>query len=261
MIAGLKRAEINEIRRNLRGWYNRPTGQLLLEMEREQLDELLPTLFGYHIVQVGALLGEGLMAGSRISHRVLLDPDRDSETLLPHACAYPDSLPIASDCVDVVLLPHTLEFERDPHQILREADRVLIPEGHVVVLGFNPWSLWGLRRLLRRRKQHNPPWAGDFLTIARIKDWMALLGFEVVLIKRYFYRPPLKSRGVMARLAFLERVGARLWPRFSGAYILVARKKVATLTPIKQRWRPTRKLVGDLAGPTTRSRHKACPKE
>ncbi len=261
MIAGLKRAEINEIRRCLRGWYNRPTGQLLLEMEREQLDDALATLFGYHIVQVGSLLGDGLMGGSRISHRVLLDPDRDGETHHPAIRAYPDALPVASDCVDVVLLPHTLEFERDPHQILREADRVLIPEGHVVVLGFNPWSLWGLRRLLRQRKQHTPPWAGDFLSVTRVKDWMALLGFEVVLVKRYFYRPPLKRRGVMARLQFLEKLGARLWPGLSGAYMLVARKKVATLTPIKQRWRPRRKLVGDLAGPTTRSRHRACQKE
>ncbi len=259
MIAGLKRAEINEIRRNLRNWYQRPAGQLLLAAEREQLDEVLPTLFGYHIIQVGSLLNDELMASSRIPHRVLLDPD--AEYARPNACVYPDALPIASDCVDVVLLPHTLEFERDPHQLLREVDRVLIPEGHVVVMGFNPWSLWGLRRLLRRRKRQTPPWNGDFLTTSRIRDWMALLGFEVVRIQRYLYRPPLERCRVMGKLKFLESSGARLWPRFSGAYLIVAKKKVATLTPIKQRWRPTRKLVGDLTGPTTRSRHRACQKE
>lgn len=260
MIAGLKRAEINEIRKNLRRWYTRPVGQLLLQMERDELDEILPTLFGYHIVQAGCLLGDDLMSGSRISNRVLLDPDKDGETLQPTLYAYPDALPVATDSVDVVLLPHTLEFERDPHQVLREADRVLIPEGHVVVLGFNPWSLWGLRRLLRRRKRHNPPWAGDFLSITRIKDWLALLGFDIVLVHRYFYRPPINRKGILNRLGFIEGLGRRLWPYFSGAYVLVAKKRVATLTPVKQRWRPRPKLVGDLAGPTTRSAQKKCQK-
>ncbi len=259
MIAGLKRDEINAIRRALRGWYTRPVGQLLLEMERQALDEILPTLFGYHIVQIGCLLGDDLMAASRVSHRILLDPDAgDGETLHPGLVAYPDALPIATDSVDVALLPHTLEFERDPHQILREVDRILIPEGHVVVLGFNPWSLWGARRLVRRRRRHTPPWAGDFLSVTRVKDWLALLGFDVVTIRRHFYRPPLRQRRLLARLGFLERWGGRLWPHFSGAYVVVAKKRVATLTPIKPRWRPRPKLVGKLAGPTTRARGRVC---
>jgi SAM-dependent methyltransferase len=251
MIAGLRRCQINDIREGLRGWYDRPVGQLLLAQEREELDTILPTLFGYHIVQVGCLLGDDLMASSRIANQVLLDPDSDGEALVPGAYAYPDAMPIATDSVDVVMLPHTLEFERDPHQILREADRVLIPEGHVVVLGFNPWSLWGVWRLFRGRSC-KAPWCGDFLSLTRIKDWMALLGFDVVLVRRYFFRPPLQRMGVMRRLGFMEKLGRKLWPRLSGAYVLVAKKRVATLTPIKPRWR-SRKLVPGLVRPTTRS--------
>lgn len=252
MIAGLRRCQINDIRKGLRGWYNRPLGQTLLAQEREQLDTILPTLFGYHIVQVGCLLGDDLLATSRISNKILLDPDRGCETLVPASYAYPDAIPVQSASVDVVLLPHTLEFERDPHQILREADRILIPEGHVVVLGFNPWSLWGVWRLMRGRSG-NAPWCGDFLSMTRIKDWMALLGFDVVLVRRYFFRPPLQRVGVMKKLGFMDKLGAKLWPRLSGAYVLVAQKRVATVTPIKPRWRPRRKLVGSLARPTTRS--------
>lgn len=253
MISGLRRCEINDIRQDLRAWYNRPCGQLLLEEERNHLDEILPTLFGFHIVQIGCLLGNDLMADSRISHRILLDPDGEgSETLTPGAYAYPDALPIASDSVDVAVLPHTLEFERDPHQILREVDRMLIPDGHVVVLGFNPWSLWGIVRKLRGRHQV-APWCGDFLSMTRIKDWMALLGFEVVAVRRYFYRPPLNNRVLMNRMRILEKVGPRLWRRCSGAYILVAKKRVATLTPLKPRWRPRRSLAGDLVGSGTSS--------
>lgn len=253
MIAGLKRCQINEIRQDLRAWYNRPAGQLLLEQERVRLDGILPTLFGYHIVQIGCLLGNDLLASSRISHHVLLDPDgAGAETLRPCAFAYPDAMPIASDSVDVVLLPHTLEFERDPHQILREADRILIPEGYLVVLGFNPWSLWGLWRLLRGRKGH-APWCGDFLSLPRVKDWVALLGFDVVKTERYFFRPPLKNRAIMHKLGFMEPLGRRLWPRMAGAYILVAQKRVTTVTPIKPRWQPRRSMLGDLARPSTRN--------
>ena len=252
MIADLKRHQINEIRQELRAWYNRPVGQLLLEQERQHLDETLPTLFGYHIVQIGCLLGHDLLSSTRISHSVLIDPDGGGETLRPSVYAYPDSIPIASDSVDVALLPHTLEFERDPHQILREMDRVLIPEGYVVVLGFNPWSLWGLWRLLRRKKGR-APWCGDFLSMTRMKDWLSLLGFDVVKAERYFFRPPLKNRGLMQRLRVMEWLGQRLWPRLAGAYLLVAQKRVATVTPIKPRWQPRRRLLGDLARPSTRN--------
>lgn len=253
MIAGLKRYQINDIRQGLRAWYNRPVGQLLLAQEREQLDAILPTLFGYYAVQVGCLLGNDLLASSRISNKILIDPDNGGETLTPAIYGYPDAMPVASDSVDVVVLPHTLEFERDPHQILREADRVLIPEGHVVVLGFNPWSLWGLWRLVFGRSG-KAPWCGDFLSLTRTRDWMALLGFDVVLVRHYFFRPPLQTCAMMNKLSFMEKLGAKLWPQLSGAYVLVAKKRVATITPIRPRWSPGRKLMGEMPRPTTRSR-------
>ena len=252
MITGLKRCQINDMRQSLRAWYKRPVGQILLEQEREHLDSILPTLFGYHIVQVGCLLGDDLLASSKIPHHVLLDTDGGGEAFDPAANAYPDSIPIATDSVDVVLLPHTLEFERDPHEILREVDRILIPEGHVVVLGFNPWSLWGLWRLFLGRCGR-APWCGDFLTQTRIRDWMALLGFDVVMVRSFFFRPPIQKRGVMEKLGFMEKIGKRLWPRLSGAYVLVAKKQVTTLTPHRPRWRPRQGMMGGIARPITRS--------
>lgn len=249
MIAGLKRSEINKIRWDLRAWYQRPVGRLLQEMERRQLEEILPTLFGYHLLQVGSVHSDDLLASSRISHRVVVDPD-GNEHVCSSLVAYPDSLPVIGDSVDVAILPHTLEFERDPHEILREIDRILIPEGHIVVLGFNPWSIWGLRRLLRRRKA---PWNGDFLSLTRLKDWMALLGFDIVQVRHHFFRPPLRRHTLMTKLGFMEKLGARFWPRLGGAYVLVARKRVTTLTPIKPRWRPRRGIVAGVVRPTTSS--------
>ncbi len=253
MITKLRRCEINVFRHDLRGWYNRPLGQQLLAEERQQMERVLANLFGYHILQVGCLLGDDLLAYSRIPHKVLLDPDATRRTLIPGAYVYPDSLPIATDSVDVVLLPHTLEFERNPHQILREADRVLIPEGHVVVMGFNPWSLWGMASLLRGRKR-KAPWCANFLSPNRIRDWVELLGFDVVRVEHFFFRPPLQHRAIMARCNLMERLGSRFWPRLSGVYILVAKKRVTTITPIKERWRKARPGVGGLVQPTTRGR-------
>ena len=123
----------------LEAWYAGRLGALLWEQERAQLAALIPNLFGYHVVQLGSLgadRDQDLLGLCRIPHRIVLDPVRRTGIGL---VAAPDALPIASDSVDVVLLPHTLEFVDDPHQVLREVDRVLVAEGHTVILGFNPW--------------------------------------------------------------------------------------------------------------------------
>ena len=242
-----RRTEINAYRQQLKAWYASHAGQLLAAGEKQQLDEVLNDLFGYHIVQVGTLFSDDLLDGSRIRHQVVLDPDpADRRTVGLYA--YPDALPLETDSIDVIVLPHTLEFDREPHQLLREVDRVLIPEGHAVVLGFNPWSLWGLWRLFLMRRDR-APWCGNFLSQSRLKDWFGLLGFDVVLLRGHFYRPPLQRPGLMRRLGFMERLGGRYWPAFCGGYVLVARKRVTMLTPLKPRWRPRRSMVGKLAGP------------
>lgn len=247
----LTRAQINDLRRKLRGWYGRFPGRTLDAREREELEAVLSNLFGYHALQVGCLCGQDLLSSSRIPHRVVMDPDKGDHLPLG-LFAYPDTLPVRSDSIDLVLLPHTLEFERMPHRILREVDRILIPEGHVVILGFNPWSLWGFfALLLRGRKQAPPPWCARFIGQTRIKDWLQLLGFDVVLLKPFFFRPPLAHEGLMRRLQWMEKLGAKLWPGFGNVYLLVAKKRITTLTPIKPRWRPRRSLIGKLAEPTT----------
>ncbi len=229
----------------LRQWYAEGLGRWLLESEQQQLDQILPNLFGYHLIQVGHMVDDDLLHSSRISHRVVVDGDLcrlEAAAGGPGLLGRPDALPLQRDSVDVVVLPHILEFEAHPHEVLREVERVLVAEGHVVILGFNPWSLWGLWRLLRRRHGH-PPWYGTFRSVLRLKDWLALLGFDIIMTCNYFYRPPLRHAGFMRRLGFLERLGKRWWPFLGGAYVMVAKKRVVTLTPIKPRWRPRRRLV------------------
>jgi SAM-dependent methyltransferase len=239
---------------SMRGWYATPLGRALLQAEGELLEGVLPGLFGYHLVAVGCEHSAEALAASPIRHRILLC--RVPPATVPGLCAEPDALPLASASVDVMVMQHILEFERRPHEVIREAYRVLIPEGRLVLTGFNPWSFWGLRRLLSRRSE-TVPWSGQFLSLNRIRDWLALLGFEIESAHHFFFRPPLQHRGMMARLGFLEGGGRRWWPALGGAYVVTARKRVIPLTPIKPRWRPRRSVLPTgLAEPTTRSLHR-----
>jgi SAM-dependent methyltransferase len=232
----------------LRVWYDTDLGRTLLAAEREALDAVLPDLFGYYLVQVGLPCNDYLLGASLIRRQVVIGDTLPgiawNDERVAHMRALPCLLPLRNDSVDVVLLPHTLDFEHAAHDVLREAERVLVPEGHMVILGFNPWSLWGLRRMFTWHRRRTPPWSGSFRGSSRIRDWLALLGFDLVLARSCFFRPPMRKTGLMRRLQWLEALGARRWPYFGGTYIIVARKRVATLTPIKPRWRPRRSLVG-----------------
>jgi SAM-dependent methyltransferase len=240
-------ADLHEARCQLQRWYGSPLGQRLQQREKAVLDQVLPNLFGFHLLQVGQPAAGDLLSASRIVHRMVMEevgPLRGGAQQMgtERFRGRSEQLAVASDSIDVLLLPHTLEFVGRPHEVLREAERVLIPEGHLVVLGFNPWSLFGFRRLLGGWRETSP-WCGHFYSTLRLKDWLALLGFDTVLVQHYFFRPPLQHDGIMRRLGVMERGGERFWSPFGGAYLLVAKKRVATLTPIKPRWRSRRRLI------------------
>lgn len=233
----------------MRAWFQGSLGSQVSEVERAELGRILPNLFGYHLLQVSSVGPEDLVASSRITHRVVMG--------LPGAPAQlyaaPEALPALTDSLDVVVLHHTLEFAADARQVLREVDRTLIPEGHVVIVGFNPWSAWGLRRAASHWKGQ-APWRGRFLSLVRLKDWLALLGFDTIATHTCFYRPPLARQGLMRRLEWMERLGERRWPLPAGIYLLVAKKRVVALTPIRPRWRPRRSLIAaGVVRPTTRA--------
>ena len=264
------RCDPSEItRQRLRAWLTHLPGRWFQAEERAQLRAILPNLFGYHLLQLGDLYSKECLTSSRIPHCMVLDQwlqekppagEREREGI----CGQPECLPIATDCLDTVVLPHTLEFTEQPHQILREVERVLIPEGHVVILCFNHWSLWLFWRLALGWRGR-PPWCGRFIGQTRLKDWLQLLGFDIIDTQHYFFRPPLRHKGIMKRLRFLDYIGRRWAPIFGAGYLVVARKRVATLTPIKPSWRPKRsplsspELAGNSRGlPTQRVREDLC---
>jgi SAM-dependent methyltransferase len=229
----------------LRRWFAGSPGRFLVSQELACVEQLLPGLFGYYLVQVGDLgsLTDSLKL-SPIRRHLLVDAVAAGASPVLQILAEPPRLPLATDAIDAVLLPHTLDFSADPHQVLREAERVLIPEGRVIILGFNPWSLWGIWRIVRRFKSEvGIPWCGQFLTLRRVQDWLSLLGFDLEVTRYLMFSPPLKGPGLMGRLDFMETAGPRWWPMFGGVYLIQAVKRVSTLTPIEPRWKKARSNI------------------
>lgn len=229
-------------------WYQTRLGQTLSQQERELLGNTLADLFGYYLLQIGRLDEQNWLDSSRVSHCEVMDiAELDNAGQKPAFRGLPEHLPVKSDCIDVLILPHVLEYSQHPHTVLREVERILIPEGHVVLLVFNPFSLWRFWQWLPGLR-HKIPWCGRFLSTARIKDWLALMGFDVVRIQGYFFRPALQQLPVMQRLSFIERLGVRFWPFFGAANLIVARKRVMTLTPLGRSWTRPRPAIVRPAG-------------
>jgi SAM-dependent methyltransferase len=223
-------------------WLATPAGRYLLAWEQHHLDLAVADLFGFHALQVGLPELDALRA-NRMPHRwvgseSVEPPPAEGEPMPRAAVALNldfDALPFDSASLDLVVLPHTLEMARDPHQTLREVERVLVPEGRVVIVGFNPASLWGLRQTLGRArlglglKRQRPlflPAAGEFLGYRRLRDWLRLLSFEVESGRFGCYRPPVVSERWLQRYEWMDASGERWWPVFGAAYFVVAVKRV-----------------------------------
>jgi SAM-dependent methyltransferase len=238
----------------LQDWFGQHPGRAFLQQETACLNELLPKLFGYYLVQLGmAGIYDEPLKECRTGCCLVLASNKGKDQIRIDAQMDMLQLPIATESVDAVLVPHTLDFTADPHRVLREIERILIPEGRILITGFNPWSVWGIYKLLLKRRK-TIPWCAQFISIPRLQDWLRLLDFNVEVIKPVMFRPPLQSESMMNRLMFLEQAGPKYWPFFSAGYVVQAVKRVSTLTPVRPDWRKrTRALGGKLIEPTTRN--------
>jgi len=228
-------------------WYTEGAGQVIAQAEKAELDEILPTLYGYHLVQVGEPGLASFVNSSLISHRVLIHPAGPSVWPCSYIKGALASLPILSNSVDVVVLAHTLEEVPDPHQLLREAHRVLIPEGHLVITGFNPISFWGAWHYFKQ-KLGKIPRQGKMLSLNRVCDWLKLLDFQIVGGSRFGYMLPFKQYHSQAKQQWFEQKGRKYLPFLGGAYSVVGVKRVVSLTPIKPKWLDEEAWVKEVEG-------------
>lgn len=270
-------------------WLTSGTGRDLLREEAQQVAAALDSVFGDQLIQLGVWGGAGQFRRFARTRRMAVAAAAPVAGV--DLVTEPDDLAIASDSVDAVLLPHVLENAEDPHAILREVDRVLRPDGQVIALGFNPVGWWGLRHLVARRPF--PPGARHLISQHRLCDWLKLLSFQVSQAGFYFYAAPVLRRrpkfgpgrsavtdagppvdgaapathrheaglaGSLRRSAHGLRARLRVAMRrvrrqqvFAACYIVVARKEVFVMTPIRPLARRRARLVGGLVNPTTRT--------
>jgi len=221
-------------------WLRSPRGRRLLGLEESEIRRVLPEIFGRHVLQVGSWGHDNqLVASAETLHKAVLGTVSGEKA---SALIDPEHLPLLTKSVDAVLLPHTLEFARSPHNVLREVNRVLNDRGRLFVLGFSPWSSWALRGFVGLRYRAFPAGA-RFHSVGRLCDWLELLDFEVTEIRRFGigfpWMAPRSAGGPWS-------LGALLAP-LSEAYMVIARKRVL---PMNFVGRKQRALVKSLVGGT-----------
>ena len=252
----------------LHDWFQTPPGRYLLAWEQAQLDATVADIFGYHALQLGLPELDALRS-NRMPHRwmanlshtpsptslhtsSILDTSADAKLQGQRAALVTDfaALPFPASSLDLIVLPHTLELHGEPHAALREVERVLVPEGRVVVMGFNPASLWGLRQ--RRAHLYQSmgfgelfmPSAGDFIGYRRMRDWLRLLSFEVEVGRFGCYRSAVRGEKWLNRLSWMDKAGPRWWPIFGAVYFLVAVKRVRGMRLLSPVWKSVPSRAG-----------------
>ena len=218
-------------------WQELPQGDWLLAQTQQQLSQWCPRMFGYHLIKLGALSSALQCDACHIRHQISLAPSGDSVGLFADV----HHLPLLEGSVDVLLMAMNLNFSNDPHQVLREAERVLTQDGHLVIVVINPFSWFGMRRFwLGHQKQI--PWNANLFLPSRVLDWAELLGFELEDRHQFGF-------GYLAQYSqpspWFEQIGQRYAPALAAVHMLWLRKRMIplTLTPNKARTKERRWLV------------------
>lgn len=215
----------------LENWLSSAQGRHVLDWEKARIDEAVSDVFGFNALQLGMPQIDFLHA-NRIPLR-----QRAGESGPVDLLCDLSALPFAAHSTDLVVLPHVLEFHHNPHQILREIERILIPEGQLVILGFNPVSLWGLKNRMKRRADF--PWQGNYISPLRLRDWLKLLSFEVDRNRFGCFAPPCEQAAWLSRWHFMEAAGERWQWLPGGIYMLRAIKRVHGMRLITPPWKTT----------------------
>ncbi len=217
-------------------WFQTPQGAAVFAAEKALVEPILEHLFGYHILQVGCSEEYSLIDASPAGQKILFSPAYRPGT--KGAVANNEELPLATDSIDVVVVHHALDFTQDSHKLLREVTRVVRPGGHLLILGFNPYSSWGLWKLFKRKI--HVPWRGRFISRRRVSDWLKLLDLHIESVQFGLHFLPLKFSRLLRHAQGMEKMGNRFNSHLGGAYAILCTKQVIPLTPIVPRWRPLR---------------------
>lgn len=227
-------------------WLATPAGQYVLGWEQARFDEVVADLFGFHAMQVG-LSAPDFLRNNRIPFKAYVGEGMPAAEAASQwdACvlAEPHALPFKSQSVDLLVLPHVFEVTQAPHEVLREAERVLMPEGRIVISGFNPWSFWGAQSRIPGVDPLLPVPPADQVSPARLKDWLKLLSFEVDDTLFGCYAPACSSQKWLERWAFMEGLGQRSWSFCGAVYLVSAVKRVGGMRLMGPAWKQAPKAA------------------
>lgn len=227
---------------NFSQWLEKPIGRRLIDVETSTINSMVTHLFGYDAVIVGDPRFAPTLRNCQIKRHTVINVACDTP---PAISARNDKLPISNDTLDLVYLAHCLEFSANPHEVLREAYRTLRPDGHILISMFNPWSLWSLK---------SPAWKSNFISLVKLRDWLALLGFDIMRVNRCGYMLPISRKEYPTKLSWMERCGQRFALPMGAVYIVQASKRIIPLTPIMPKWQVKTEpaiVVDDGTEPTT----------
>lgn len=227
-------------------WYETDLGVALLAKERCVLEQITVDAVGYYML-IQTPLRQFEMSGNLIRNPLLIAPKLELGAPKNTIVAEGGELPFDSDGVDVHVLHHTLELSQRPHDVLREAARTLLPSGRLIVVGFNPLSMWGIRRLLSKRK--GAPWSAKFITTKRLEDWLKVAGLTLESVEYFMFRPPMSNPAWYRRWRWCDSVLKPMKLPVGGVYVMTATKQTRALITKKARWKRVPVKVTPLSKP------------
>lgn len=245
--------------KQLHAWYLSDVGQAVYQQESKYLSSLIESCFGLYLLQFSCYPGKSLPDASRIKKKCILNCY--SDVLGSQFVSSFESLAIKERSIDTVILFHCLELSSDPHLLLREVDRILVSQGKLIIVAFNPWSFLGLKKLLTKgftffkKEHHGLPCESHFYSMYRLHDWLSLLGFGIEHQQRLFYRLPLNNKICLNENNLFEKMLQKTLPQIGSSQIIVANKRLSTMTPISHKWQIKRKSPLIVTEPSTCDSH------
>lgn len=234
-------AETPSKQSQLEDWFQSSLGRSLLANQRAAIADSIQSYFGVIQAEIGVSHRVPVGNPSNIAHKFFVIPEWSPDLPGNVLVSESDELSLETGSVDLVILHHALDFAKNPHQTLREASRVLKSTGHLIIVGFNPMSFWGMRKLLNRKKQ--APWNNRFITGKRIIDWLNLLHYQVGNIEHHYYGLPFNRRSLIKQFLWLDAVLNPKVP-LGAYYILSAQKQTFSRIQQQKRWKQPAKAVG-----------------
>lgn len=220
--------ELAESQEALARWFNTPFGRTLVGFEAEACKQISPRTPGYRAAQLAVSPDCSLMQGFTQQHKFTLTA-RDQ---LSGGCVCDfKRLPLPSDSIDAFLLHHVLDFTPEPHEVLGEVARTVAPGGHIVVIGFNPYSFFGMSKWVAGLFSSQQVWRHNSLRKSRVVDWLRLLGFKMLTVQVGGTPTPVTNLSDRDSSRIVKRATADAF------YVLFARKQATPLTPVRHpRW-------------------------